>query len=102
MVVEVLVMKVRFEIEYDTDSKSFTVEKHSDDIKIYHSGSSYLRIWDGVSLYGTLSTPSDIDETEKKMFQSLYNEGWRNLVISIHQGSFGHENKHLPYAYQIC
>jgi hypothetical protein len=47
-------MKIKFEVIFDTETKLFHVE--SNDVKISHSGSSYLRI-NGENIYGTIGTP---------------------------------------------
>lgn len=37
-------MKIKFEVEYDSNDKQYTVVTKTRDINIIHSGSSYLRI----------------------------------------------------------
>jgi hypothetical protein len=58
-------MILKFNIEYDTETKQYTLGDTSDNIELVHSGSSYYRII-GDKIYGTINCINPFWELEKE------------------------------------
>jgi len=73
-------MKIRFKVEYDSETGSYSIDSRN--TKIIPSGSGYLRIKFDDKQIGTIGS-YQIDEIEKRVMEQA--KDYKFLTFAIHQ-----------------
>lgn len=77
-------MRVKIDVEYDTSTGRFIINGNSPNIKLNHSGSSYLRVF-GDSLEGTIAGLPAWDHIEERVHRAIARKGTDILVIYMNK-----------------